>query len=115
MQVTLPETTPVNELIETSFAIEERIGVRLAPIVVNQVDPASDLPDPACVSFGRARTQVDDAIAAAAFRRERTADQRAELDRLTGEVPLRQVRLAARATASLTPDDVAALADGLTT
>ncbi len=53
--VTLPETTPVNELIETSYAIEERVGVRLAPIVVNQVDPATDVPDPSDVSFGRAR------------------------------------------------------------
>jgi len=113
--VTLPETTPVNELIETSYAIEERVGVRLAPIVVNQVDPTTGLPDPDEVSFGRARAQVDDAIAAAEFRRERTAEQRAELDRLTAEVPLRQVRLAARPTASLTSHDVAVLADGLAT
>jgi arsenite-transporting ATPase len=112
--VTLPETTPVNELIETSYAIEERVGVRLAPIVVNQVDPAADLPDPAAVSFGRARAQIDDVIAAAEFRRERVADQQAELERLTAEVPLRQVRLPTRPTASLGTDDVAALADELT-
>ena len=111
----MPETTPVNELIETSYAIEERVGVRLAPIVVNQVDGATELPDPADVSFGRARTQVDDAIAAATFRRERTREQQHELDRLTREVPLRQVRLAARPTASIAPDDVAALAAGLST
>jgi anion-transporting ArsA/GET3 family ATPase len=112
--VTVPETTPVNELIETSYAIEERVGVRLAPIVVNQVDTTTDVPDPARVSFGRARAHVDDAIAAAEFRRERIADQRAELERLTAEVPLRQVRLAAQPTASLDPDDVAVLVAGLT-
>lgn len=111
--MTLPETTPVNELIETSFAIEERVGVRLAPIVVNQVDGATALPDPATVSFGRARVQVDDAIAAAEFRRERVDAQQAELRRLVGDVPIRQLRLAARPTADITSADVAALAEGL--
>ena len=36
--VTLPETTPVNELIETAYALEERVGVQLGPVVVNGVD-----------------------------------------------------------------------------
>lgn len=108
--VTLPETTPVNELVELSFAIEERVGVRLAPIVVNQVDGAVDLPDPAEVDFGRARVQVDDAIAAAEFRRERVAAQQAELDRLHASVPIEQLHLPARPTADITPDDVDALA-----
>ena len=36
--VTLPETTPVNEVVETAYALEERVGVHLAPIVVNGVD-----------------------------------------------------------------------------
>jgi anion-transporting ArsA/GET3 family ATPase len=112
--VTLPETTPVNELIELSFAIEERVGVRLAPIVVNQVDAAVDLPDPREVDFGRARVQVDDAIAAAEFRRERVATQQHELERLRTDVPIEQLHLAARPTADITTDDVAALAAGLT-
>ncbi len=113
--VTLPETTPVNELIETSFAIEERVGVRLAPVVVNQVDAATDLPDPTEVSFGRARVQTDDAVAAAVFRRERVAAQQAELDRLRTDLPIRQLHLAARPTADLTTDDIRVLAAGLTT
>ena len=36
--VTLPETTPVNELIETAYSLEERVGVQLGPVVVNGVD-----------------------------------------------------------------------------
>lgn len=108
--VTLPETTPVNELIELSFAIEERVGVRLAPIVVNQVDAATDLPDPNEVDFGRARVQVDDAVAAAEFRRERVTTQQAELARLQASVPIEQLRLAARPTADITAADIAALA-----
>jgi len=111
--VTLPETTPVNELIETSYAIEERVGVRLAPVVVNQVDGATNLPDPTTVSFGRALVQVDDAVAAATFRRERVAAQQAELRRLEADLPIRQLHLAARPTAHLAPSDIAALADGL--
>jgi anion-transporting ArsA/GET3 family ATPase len=90
--VTLPETTPVNELIETSYAIEERVGVQLGPIVVNQVD-AMDVPDPDTVDVGRATVQVDDARAAARFRRARREVQRAELQRLGDEVPLPQIRL----------------------
>ncbi len=111
--VTVPETTPVNELIELSFAIEERVGVRLAPVVVNQVDAAVGLPDPREVDFGRARVQVDDAIAAADFRRERVATQQHELARLRSDVPIAQLHLAARPTADITADDVDALAAGL--
>jgi hypothetical protein len=37
--VTLAEETPVNEVIETAFALEEDIGVSLAPIVVNALYP----------------------------------------------------------------------------
>ena len=36
MLVTLPEETPVSEAIETAYAIEDRAGVALGPVVVNQ-------------------------------------------------------------------------------
>lgn len=111
--VTVPETTPVNELIETSYAVEERVGVSLGPIVVNRVDVAPPLPDPDTVSFGRATAQVDDAVAAARFRRDRRAVQDTELERLVTDVPIAQVHLPARPTADISPDDVAALASGL--
>src|SRR5439155_21435915 len=38
--VTLPEETPVNELVETAFALEERVGADLGPGVVNGLYPA---------------------------------------------------------------------------
>src|SRR5439155_1700853 len=41
MLVTLPEETPVNELVDTAFALEDRVGVKLGPVVVNGV--AGDL------------------------------------------------------------------------
>ena len=35
MLVTLAEETPVNEVIETAFALEDEIGVALGPVIVN--------------------------------------------------------------------------------
>lgn len=111
--VTLPETTPVNELIETAATIVERTGVELGPLVIDQVDRSDPLPDPSAVSFGRARAQVDDARAAAEFRRARRAVQEEELQRLAAELPLPQIHVRALPTAGLTPDDVAVLATEL--
>ena len=113
--VTLPETTPVNELLETAGTIVERVGVELGPIVVDQVDLSLPLPDPALVSFGRAKVQVDEARAAADFRRARRAVQDAELGRLAAALPNRQVHVRALPTAGLTAADVARLATELTT
>jgi arsenite/tail-anchored protein-transporting ATPase len=109
--VTLPEVTPVNELIETAYAVEERVGVRLGPVVVNRVDEAREIPDPDGVTFGRARAQVDDAIAAARFARERVTAQRIELDRLAAEVALPCLVLPRRPVAGLTARDIDALAE----
>lgn len=80
--VALPESTPVNELLETAAAIRTRVGADLGPVVVNGVDPGAVPPDPNEVGFGRAKAQVDDARAAAAFRRERLAMQSTELARV---------------------------------
>ncbi len=41
--VTLPETTPVNELAETAAALRERVGVWLGPVVVNGVDSGAPI------------------------------------------------------------------------
>lgn len=39
--VTIAETTPVNEIVETAYEIEDRVGVQLGPVVVNLVEPAA--------------------------------------------------------------------------
>lgn len=109
--VTVPETTPVNEVVETAAAIEDRVGARLTPIVVNRFDPTEPLPDPGTVPFGRARAQVDDARDAARFRRARLAVQAAELDRLRADRPERLILLPELPVAELTPDHVGALSD----
>jgi hypothetical protein len=108
--VTLPETTPVNELLETAELLQQRVGVRLGPTVINQVDVSAPLPDPVGVSFGRAKAYIDDARAAAEFRRIRQTDQATEIERLAAGIGAASVVLPALPTAALEPHDIDALA-----
>jgi anion-transporting ArsA/GET3 family ATPase len=43
IMVTLPETTPVNELVETTALLAETVGVHFGPVVINGVDQAPDI------------------------------------------------------------------------
>lgn len=110
--VTLPETTPVNELIETAYALEDRVGVHLGPVVVNHVDVlgAPDIPDPARVDLASAGDDAVHLAAAAAFRRGRVQLQRDEIARLHTELALEQWHLPMLPVAGLGAGDVAALA-----
>jgi anion-transporting ArsA/GET3 family ATPase len=112
--VTLPETTPVNEAIETAYALEEEVGIQLGPIVVNAVDEGEPLPDGAEVDEALAAVSAADGAVlreAARFRRSRRAMECEVLDRLSSDLPLDQVRLPALPVAGLTADDVDRLAD----
>jgi anion-transporting ArsA/GET3 family ATPase len=111
MLVALPEETPVNELIETSYSLEDRIGVALTPVVINGIYPERDLPtDPATLASLPA-----DLRAAAEFRQARCALQREQLARLSNDLPLQQIRLPFVFTAGLSADNVIQLAVELTT
>lgn len=104
--VTLPETTPVNETVETAFRLEDRVGVRLAPVIVNGVDVG-----PAGRGSGRLVGLVDrlgvDAEElralqlAATFRDDRRAVQLAAITRLADELPLAQLHMPLMPTARL--------------
>jgi len=85
--VTIPEPTPVNEAVETAFSLEEDIGIRLAPIVVNRVDvhPHIDIPEDLAAGSAAER--------AARFRNERTAGHARCIDDLARRLPLSQIRL----------------------
>jgi anion-transporting ArsA/GET3 family ATPase len=114
--VTLPETTPVNEVVETAFALEDDVGVQLGPVVVNGVDVGDALPDDESVRDAVA--DLDPAAArclvdAAAFRRARRAMEAAEIARLATELPIPKVTLPARLVAGLTSIDIEQLADTL--
>jgi anion-transporting ArsA/GET3 family ATPase len=83
--VTIPETTPVNELVATAYTLEERVGVQLGPVVVNGVDAGADL---------TITIDADPALAAAArYRNARRALHRRELERLSDELALDQLTL----------------------
>ena len=110
--VTLPETTPVNEVVQTAYALEDRVGVRLGPVVANQVDGLGepDVPDPSAVDLdGTTEADADLLAVAARYRRDRRAMQAAELARLARELALPQWHLPLLPAAGLGGDDVTAL------
>jgi anion-transporting ArsA/GET3 family ATPase len=97
--VTLPEETPVNELVETAFALEDRVGVSLGPVVVNGLYPLlpglGEDPQAAAQAAGRSLRpgEAESLAAAAEFRRERMALQAEQVERLAEALPLPQVGL----------------------
>jgi anion-transporting ArsA/GET3 family ATPase len=99
--VTLPEETPVNELIDTAYHLEDRVGVSLGPVVVNGlVEPIEGLeidPEQAAADAGTMLLagEAADLRAAASFRAERRALQDEQLSRLNAALPLPQLHLPA--------------------
>ena len=103
MLVTLAEETPVSEVVDTAFAIEDRAGVALGPVVINgcfaplpvAVSPnATAILDDAraCDRFVSQR-EADDLAHAAAFLEERRALQHEQIQRLRERLPLPQIEL----------------------
>ncbi|MEJ7561686.1 MAG: ArsA-related P-loop ATPase [Ilumatobacteraceae bacterium] len=116
--VTVPETTPVNEVVETAYALEERVGVQLGPVVVNGVEAE---PDVASIRGRRSGDGIDSIVGvddevtgalrdAAAFRVARWRLQQTELARLADELALVQVRLPALPVAGLDAGGISTLA-----
>lgn len=95
--VTLAETTPVNETIETAFALEDRVGARLAPVIVNAVDVDIAVPPERLADFRCGPGVSDDdrfaLEAAAEFRDERRRVQRAAINELSRSLPLGQIHV----------------------
>ncbi|MGB3735912.1 MAG: ArsA-related P-loop ATPase [Ilumatobacter sp.] len=114
--VALPETTPVNETIETAFALEDDVGIRLGPIVVNGVDDGAALPDEeaeAAALDGLDDDMVRALVAAAGYRRSRRAMEAEALDRLAAGLPLARITVPALPVAGLSASDIDLLADRL--
>ena len=101
--VTLPETTPINEVIETAYALEEKVGVQLGPVVVNGVDRGEPL-------VVVAESVPDSLRAAAEFRNHRRTSQHKELDRLATDLALNQILLPQLSVAGVSSRDLAPLA-----
>jgi len=114
--VTLAEETPVNELIETAYQLEEDVGVHLGPVVVNGLYSAVQGldADPAEAARQAGHTLTDDQIRAlseaAGFRRARTELQQGQVERLSSLLPLPQIHLPYLFTSEPGPADVDRLA-----
>src|SRR3546814_11385811 len=108
--VTLPEETPVNELVDTAFSLEDRVGVGLAPVVVNglydHVPGIDAQPETAAEAAGTTlRAGEAEVLATAAeFRRDRTEPQATQVSRLAAMLPLPPLKLPFVFTTAIGPD-----------
>jgi anion-transporting ArsA/GET3 family ATPase len=122
MLVSLPEETPVNELIETAYRFEDLVGVALAPVVVNACYPvlehlgADPVAAAAAAGVGAPGPPRAARLAAAArFRIGRQELQATQTERLALGLPLPQLALPYQFSAELGPHELGALAQGLGT
>jgi len=117
--VTLPEETPVNEVVETAEKLEDRVGVALAGVVVNGVYPALpglDVdPEGAADAAGVQLVpgEADHLRAAAEFRRQRRALQVTQVERLARALPLPRVELPFLFSTEVGPSEIDHLASAL--
>jgi anion-transporting ArsA/GET3 family ATPase len=120
MLVSLPEETPVNELIETAYRFEDLVGVALAPVVVNACYPVlthlSADPVAAAAAAGAELPGPEEAAqlaAAAEFRSSRQDLQAMQMERLAAGLPLPQLALPYQFTADLGPKQLGVLSRAL--
>ena len=124
--VTLPEETPVNELVDTAYAVEDRAGVALGPDRGERVRARRSLPigDEATGSAPSAPTPSPRASPSTTasstpsrrrpqFRAGLSRRQAEQCARLAERLPLPQIRLPYFFTADVGPHEVEILADEL--
>jgi anion-transporting ArsA/GET3 family ATPase len=103
MLVTLAEETPVSEVVDTAFAIEDRAGVALGPVIVNGCFTPMPIPVNATTAAVQddaratdrfvSEREAEDLARAAAFLEERHALQQEQIARLRERLPLPQIEL----------------------
>jgi anion-transporting ArsA/GET3 family ATPase len=121
--VTLPEETPVNELVETAYSLEDEVGLSLGPVVVNGLypeirgldrDPHEAAHDAGAFLHGG---EAEALAEAAEFRRHRMDLQGEQVARLADRLPLPQIHLPFVFSADLGPAAVdllsSAVLDGI--
>lgn len=117
--VTLPEETPVNELIELAYDLEDGLGLALAPLVVNACWPdraaLARTPTAAAKTSGLSLSVADRTAlkATSTFGAARLAVQREQLTRLAAELPLPRIELPRLPTPRLSAGDLETLAAAL--
>jgi anion-transporting ArsA/GET3 family ATPase len=119
MLVTLPEETPINEVVETAFMLDDKVGIDLGPVVVNglytalpglAVDPEDAA---AAAGVGLRAGEADALRAAARFRAARQRLQREQVARLADALPLPQLHLPMLFTAEVGLEEVDTLATAM--
>jgi len=118
--VTLPEETPVNEVVDLAYDLEDRLGLALAPLVVNGCWP--DRPGLDVTPTTAARQQGVKLSAAArvaleastTYGRNRQQGQRHQLARLAEMLPLPRITLPRFPTARFANTELELMADALT-
>jgi anion-transporting ArsA/GET3 family ATPase len=117
--VTLPEEMPVSETVEAAFELEDRVGVRLGPVVVNCAEAVPPgLVTSVDVAARTANVTLDagqhDALEAARqFRLRRLALARQQTERLRRELPLPQLLVPRLLSDSIGPVELERLASAL--
>lgn len=109
VMVTLPETTPVNEMLESAALLRDSVGVTFAPVVINGVDSAPEIT--ALVESGD--VDDDDLGRAARFRSERCAIHAEAVKRVDAEVQTGHFSLPHLAVSRLTATDIDVLAEAM--
>jgi anion-transporting ArsA/GET3 family ATPase len=107
--VTLAEETPMAELTETAYALEDRVGVALGPVVVNGLLPT--VPAPPWTSF--ANTTSLGMLEAIQFEYDRFTAQQSQVAALSQRLPLPQVQLPLLACEAIGPAELTLLATEL--
>lgn len=115
---TIPEETPVNEVIESAYRVEDEVGVSLRAAVVNGCDRADPALEVTPITAARAAGIAEPGAevlrhlsAAAIYRLSRIALQERAIARLANELPLPQLRLPLLDSAGLGPGELAVLSE----
>jgi anion-transporting ArsA/GET3 family ATPase len=119
--VTLPEEMPVNEVVETAYKLEDRIGINLGPVVVNgclaedpllETDPVRAAEEAGVKIDG---SQAEALKRAASFRLHRYGLQAEQWERLARELPLPQLHVPLLFSPQIGRDELEQLGNALTT
>jgi anion-transporting ArsA/GET3 family ATPase len=117
--VTLAEEMPVSETVEAAYQVEDRAGVKLGPVIVNAVTPATrGLAGGAAAAAAAAGVDLEEGAiarldAARRFRLRRAELQAEQLARLGRELPLPQLRIPALGAPTIGPSELGVLSAAL--
>jgi anion-transporting ArsA/GET3 family ATPase len=106
IMVTLPETTPVNELVETTALLTETVGVHFGPVVINGVDQAPEI----TALVAKDQLPEGELGDAARYRASRCAMHAHAVERVNQLVATGSISLPHIASAGLSASDIKTLA-----